>query len=40
MLGLTFIYETLQKMRTKLEDKNTSSIAMFHGNQQLYIKIY
>ena len=28
---LTFIYETLQKMRTKLEDKNTSSIAMFHG---------
>ena len=28
---ITFIYETLQKMRTKLEDKNTSSIAMFHG---------
>jgi len=28
---ITFIYETLQKMRTKLEDKNTSSIAMFNG---------
>jgi deoxyribodipyrimidine photo-lyase len=28
---ITFIYETLQKMRTKLEYKNTSSIAMFHG---------
>jgi deoxyribodipyrimidine photo-lyase len=28
---LTFIYETLQKMRTKLEDKNSSSIAMFYG---------
>ena len=28
---LTFIYETLQKMRSKLEDKNNSSIAMFHG---------
>ncbi len=28
---ITFIYETLQKMRTKLEDKNTSSIAMYHG---------
>ena len=28
---ITFIYETLQKMRTKLEDKNSSSIAMFHG---------
>ncbi|MEZ7856308.1 MAG: deoxyribodipyrimidine photo-lyase [Polaribacter sp.] len=28
---ITFIYETLQKMRSKLEDKNTSSIAMFHG---------
>lgn len=28
---ISFIYETLQKMRTKLEDKNTSSIAMFHG---------
>ena len=28
---ITFIYETLQKMRTKLEDKNNSSIAMFHG---------
>ena len=29
---LTFIYETLQKMRSKLEEKNGSSIAMFHGN--------
>ncbi|MDB4198765.1 DNA photolyase family protein [Polaribacter sp.] len=28
---LTFIYETLQKMRTKLENKNSSSIAMFYG---------
>ena len=28
---ITFIYETLQKMRSKLEDKNNSSIAMFHG---------
>jgi deoxyribodipyrimidine photo-lyase len=28
---ITFIYETLQKMRTKLKDKNNSSIAMFHG---------
>ena len=28
---LTFIYETLQKMRSKLEDKNNSSIAVFHG---------
>ena len=28
---ITFIYETLQKMRSKLEDKNSSSIAMFHG---------
>ena len=28
---ITFIYETLQKMRTKLEDKNSSSIAMYHG---------
>jgi deoxyribodipyrimidine photo-lyase len=29
---LTFIHETLQKMRAKLEDKNESSIALFHGN--------
>jgi deoxyribodipyrimidine photo-lyase len=28
---LTFIYETIQKMRTKLENKNSSSIAMFYG---------
>ena len=28
---ITFIYETLQKMRSKLEDKNNSSIAVFHG---------
>ena len=34
---LTFIHETLQKMRAKLEDKNESSIALFHGNP---IEIY
>ncbi len=35
---LTFIYETLQKMRTKLEDKNSSSIAMFHGEPKAVYK--
>ena len=35
---LTFIYETLQKMRTKLEDKNSSSIAMFHGEPAIVYK--
>jgi len=34
---ITFIHETLQKMRAKLEDKNESSIALFHGNP---IEIY
>jgi|TARA_B110000240_G_scaffold163117_1_gene182941 deoxyribodipyrimidine photo-lyase len=29
---LNFIHETLQKMRAKLEDKNKSSIALFHGD--------
>ncbi|WP_299666440.1 deoxyribodipyrimidine photo-lyase [uncultured Polaribacter sp.] len=28
---VTFIYETLQKMRTTLQEQNKSSIAMFHG---------
>ena len=35
---ITFIYETLQKMRTKLEDKNNSSIAMFHGEPAIVYK--
>lgn len=35
---ITFIYETLQKMRTKLEDKNSSSIAMFHGEPAVVYK--
>ena len=35
---LTFIYETLQKMRTKLKDKNSSSIAMFHGEPKAVYK--
>ena len=35
---LTFIYETLQKMRAKLEDKNSSSIAMFHGEPKAVYK--
>ena len=35
---ITFIYETLQKMRTKLEDKNSSSIAMFHGEPAIVYK--
>ena len=35
---ITFIYETLQKMRTKLEDKNSSSIAMFHGEPKTVYK--
>jgi deoxyribodipyrimidine photo-lyase len=35
---LTFIYETLQKMRTKLEDKNSSSISMFHGEPKAVYK--
>lgn len=35
---ITFIYETLQKMRTKLEDKNSSSIAMFHGQPAIVYK--
>ena len=35
---ITFIYETLQKMRTKLEDKNSSSIAMFHGKPAIVYK--
>ena len=35
---ITFIYETLQKMRIKLEDKNSSSIAMFHGEPAIVYK--
>jgi deoxyribodipyrimidine photo-lyase len=35
---ITFIYETLQKMRTKLKDKNSSSIAMFHGEPAVVYK--
>ncbi|MFB1040351.1 MAG: deoxyribodipyrimidine photo-lyase, partial [Polaribacter sp.] len=35
---ITFIYETLQKMRTKLKDKNNSSIAMFHGEPAIVYK--
>ena len=35
---ITFIYETLQKMRVKLEDKNSSSIAMFHGEPAIVYK--
>ena len=35
---ITFIYETLQKMRAKLEDKNSSSIAMFHGEPKAVYK--
>jgi deoxyribodipyrimidine photo-lyase len=35
---ITFIYETLQKMRIKLEDKNSSSIAVFHGEPAIVYK--
>ena len=37
---LTFIYETLQKMRATLEEEHESSIAMFHGNPiEVYEKL-
>ncbi|CAM3361070.1 cryptochrome/photolyase family protein [Zobellia roscoffensis] len=29
---VTFIFETLQKMRNTLQDENSSSIGMYHGN--------
>ncbi|WP_334058810.1 cryptochrome/photolyase family protein [Polaribacter sp. P097] len=31
---VTFIYDTLQEMRSELQDKYGSSIAMFHGNPE------
>ncbi|MEH6538311.1 MAG: deoxyribodipyrimidine photo-lyase [Psychroserpens sp.] len=37
---VTFIYETLQKMRTKLQENYDSSIAMFHGKpMDIYKKL-
>lgn len=35
---VTFIFETLQEMRDKLQDENGSSIAMFHGTPEKVFK--
>ena len=35
---VTFIYETLQKMREQIQDENGSSIAMFHGTPEEIFK--